>query len=89
MALKKEEVNVCVQKFGKNAADTGSASVQIALLTKRIEALTEHLKTNGEDAIARRSLLILVGKRHSLLDYLARSDRNEYLKVLADLGLRK
>jgi small subunit ribosomal protein S15 len=50
MALRKEDVNVVVQKYGKSAADTGSASVQIALLSKRIEALTEHLKTNGEDA---------------------------------------
>jgi small subunit ribosomal protein S15 len=89
MALKKEEVNVIVQKYGKNAADTGSASVQIALLSKRIEELTEHLKTNGEDAPARRSLLILVGKRHSLLDYLARTDREAYEKLLAELGLRK
>ena len=89
MAIKKEDVNVAVQKFGKNALDTGSASVQIALLSKRIEALTAHLKKNGEDAPARRSLMTLVGKRHSLLGYLARTDREQYLKLLEQLGLRK
>jgi small subunit ribosomal protein S15 len=89
MALTKEEVNVTVQKFGKSAADTGSTEVQIALVSKRIEKLTEHLKTNGEDAVARRNLLILVGKRHSLLDYLAKHDRDSYLKVIAALSLRK
>lgn len=89
MALSKEEVNVVVQKYGKNAADTGSATVQIALISKRIEDLTEHLKHNGEDANARRSLLILVGKRHSLLDYVAKNDREAYLKLLDQLGLRK
>jgi small subunit ribosomal protein S15 len=89
MALRKEDVNVVVQKYGKSAADTGSASVQIALLSKRIQALTDHLKTNGEDAPARRSLMTLVGKRHSLLDYLAKNDREQYLKLLDQLGLRK
>jgi small subunit ribosomal protein S15 len=89
MALTKEEVNVTVQKFGKNATDTGSASVQIALLSKRIAKLTDHLKNNGEDANARRNLLILVGKRHSLLDYLARTDRDAYTKLIASLGIRK
>jgi small subunit ribosomal protein S15 len=89
MALNKDEIASIVKKFGKNAADTGSASVQIALLSQRIADLTEHLKTNGEDAPARRSLLILVGKRHSLLDYLAKSDRAEYEKLIVALGMRK
>jgi small subunit ribosomal protein S15 len=89
MALTKEEVNVIVKKFGTNEKDTGSAEVQIALLSKRIADLTEHLKTNGEDAIARRSLLILVGKRHSLLDYLEKNDRESYEKLLANLQMRK
>jgi len=89
MAIKKEDVNVVIQKFGKNAVDTGSASVQIALLSKRIEALTEHLKNNGEDANARRSLMTLVGKRHGLLDYVAKNDREQYLKLIDQLGLRK
>ncbi len=89
MALNKEEVNVVVQKYGKNAADTGSTAVQIALLTKRIQDLTAHLKKNHGDACARRSLLILVGKRHSLLSYLADNDREGYEKLIASLGLRK
>ncbi|MCH3910147.1 MAG: 30S ribosomal protein S15 [Bacilli bacterium] len=89
MALKKEEINVIVKKYGKNEKDTGSAEVQIALLSKRIAELTEHLKSNGEDANARRSLLILVGKRHSLLDYLAASDHARYEKLIATLGIRK
>lgn len=89
MALSKDEVTTIVKKYGKNAMDTGSASVQIALLSKRIEDLTEHLKTSAEDAPARRSLLILVGKRHSLLDYLAKNDHESYEKLLASLGLRK
>ncbi len=89
MSLNKEEVTVEVARFGKNAADTGSASVQIALLTKRIAKLNDHIKDNGQDPIARRSLLILVGKRRRLLNYLAKNDRDEYVKVLNTLGLRK
>lgn len=89
MALNKEEVNVEVARFGKNAADTGNAAVQIALLTKRIAKLNAHIKNNGQDPIARRSLLILVGKRRRLLNYLAKNDRDEYVKVLAALSLRK
>jgi len=89
MALKKEEVNVVVSKFGKNAADTGNTSVQIALLTKRITDLTEHLKHNGQDTTARRSLMALVGKRRNLLDYLARHDGEEYAHVIETIGLRK
>ena len=68
MALKKEEKSTIVKKYGKSATDTGSAAVQVALLTKRIEELTAHLKANKQDACARRSLLILVGKRRSLLE---------------------
>lgn len=89
MALSKQEVNLAVQKYGKNAADTGSTEVQIALLTDRIADLTAHLKKNHGDACARRSLLILVGKRHSLLSYLASHNREAYEKLIASLGLRK
>ncbi len=89
MSLHKEEVTAEVARFGKNAADTGSASVQIALLTKRIEKLNDHIKDNAQDPIASRSLLILVGKRRRLLNYLAKNDRDEYVKVLNELGLRK
>lgn len=89
MALKKEEVSAIVKKYGKSAADTGCTEVQVALLTKRIQALTEHLKSNKQDANARRNLLILVGKRHNLLSYLQRTDREAYLKLIASLQLRK
>lgn len=89
MALSKQEKAELVKKFGKNAKDTGSTQVQVALLTKQIEALTEHLKRNHKDANSKRSLMILVGQRRSLLDYLVRTDREAYLKLIVDLGLRK
>ncbi len=89
MALKKEETIAIIKKYGKDEKDTGSAEVQIALLTQRIKDLTEHLKSNGSDAAARRSLLILVGKRRSLLDYLARNDVDRYTALIASLGIRK
>ena len=87
--LSKEETAAIIKKFGKNAQDTGSAEVQIALLTHRIKDLTEHLKANKQDAAARRSLLILVGKRRSLLDYLLRTDSERYAVLIAELGIRK
>ena len=87
--LIKEEPASIIKKFGKNAQDTGSAEVQIALLTHRIKDLTEHLKANKQDAAARRSLLILVGKRRSLLDYLLRTDSERYAFLIAELGIRK
>ncbi len=89
MALSKEKTASLVKKFGKSAADTGSSAVQIAILTERIKELTEHLKSNGQDANARRALLSLVGQRHSLLAYLSRTDRDEYAKVIEALGIRK
>ena len=89
MALHKVETSEIIKKFGKDAKDTGSPEVQIALLTARIKALTEHLKSNQQDAGARRSLLILVGKRRSLLDYLRRSDADRYAALIEKLGLRK
>ena len=69
--------------------DTGSADVQIALLTKRIQSLTEHLKTNAKDHSSRRGLLKLVATRRSLLDYLKRTATNRYATVLEKLDLRK
>ncbi|MBQ9457323.1 MAG: 30S ribosomal protein S15 [Bacilli bacterium] len=89
MALTKEKTAALIKKFGKDAKDTGSAEVQIALLTERIKDLTAHLKNNAQDAGARRSLLILVGKRRSLLDYLARTDADRYSKLIKALGIRK
>ena len=89
MALSKQQTANLVKKFGKNEKDTGSAEVQIALLTERIKDLTAHLKNNGQDAGARRSLLILVGKRRSLLDYLSRTDADRYTALIKALGIRK
>mgnify|MGYP003302834675 CR=1 FL=1 len=88
MALSKERKAEIVKKYGKNEKDTGSAQVQIALLTEQITALTAHLKANHKDANSKRSLMILVGQRRSLLDYLLRTDRDAYAKLIADLGLR-
>ncbi len=89
MALSKEETSAIVKKFGKDEKDTGSTEVQVALLTARIKDLTAHLKANKQDAGARRSLLILVGKRRSLLDYLNRTNPEGYLELIAKLGIRK
>jgi small subunit ribosomal protein S15 len=69
--------------------DSGSPEVQIALLTKRITELTEHLKTHKKDHSSRRGLLKMVGKRNNMLKYLTQVDRNRYLAVIAKLGLRK
>lgn len=89
MALSKERKAEIVKKFGKNEHDTGSVQVQVALLTEQIVALTAHLKANHKDANSKRSLLVLVGQRRSLLNYLQRTDRDAYLQLIADLGLRK
>ena len=87
--LSKSEIAEIVKKYGKNENDTGSIEVQIALLTKQINELTLHLKKNKKDASGRRGLFVLVGKRRGLLDYLNRKDRDAYIKLLAELGIRK
>lgn len=89
MALSKTETAAIIKKYGKDEKDTGSTEVQIALLTARIQDLTAHLKANQQDAGARRSLLILVGKRRSLLGYLARTNPEGYLELIKKLGIRK
>lgn len=89
MALTKERKAEIVKKFGKNEKDTGSVQVQVALLTEQITALTAHLKANHKDAASKRSLLMLVGQRRSLLDYLIRTDREAYLALIVELKLRK
>ncbi|MGP1413981.1 MAG: 30S ribosomal protein S15 [Bacillales bacterium] len=87
--ITKENKIKLVKEFGKNEKDTGSVEFQIALLTQQIKDLTEHVKNNGKDSIARRGLLIKVGKRKSLLRYLERTNRDSYIEVLSKLGLRK
>ena len=89
MALSKELKQELVAKYGANEKDTGSVKVQIALLTKEIEALTIHLKNNKHDGSSRRGLFVLVGKRRGLLDYLARNDYEAYVALIKELGIRK
>jgi small subunit ribosomal protein S15 len=78
-----------VRKYGRHEGDTGSAPVQIALLTERINHLTEHLKVHKKDHHSRRGLLMLVGRRRRLLDYLRRNDVERYRALIAKLGLRR
>ena len=89
MALTKEAKEKLVKKFGKNTNDTGSCEVQIAILTEEIKELTEHLKEHKHDYHSRRGLLKKVGKRRSLLNYLAKNDVNRYREIVKALGLRK
>jgi len=89
MALTKENKEAIVKKFARDKKDTGSAEVQIAILTEEINALTKHLEEHKQDHHSRRGLLIKVGKRKNLLSYLARKDVNAYRKVIKELGLRK
>ena len=83
------ETQSIVDDFGTHAADTGSPEVQVALLTERINHLTEHLKVHKKDHHSRRGLLMMVGKRRRLLDYLRNQDVERYRSVIAKLGLRR
>ena len=78
-----------IEQYRVHESDTGSPEVQIALLTKRINHLTEHLKTHRKDHSSRRGLLKMVGRRASLLKYLANQDRGRYQAVIERLGIRK
>jgi small subunit ribosomal protein S15 len=78
-----------LKQFQLHEKDTGSADVQIALLTRRIEHLTEHLKTNRKDHSSRRGLLKMVAQRRSLLDYLSKTKADRYKKLIETLNLRK
>ena len=89
MALVKEQKSQIIQEHRRGDADTGSPEVQIAILTKRISDLTEHLKTHKEDHHSRRGLLQMVGRRRRLLDYLRREDIERYRALIARLGLRR
>ena len=89
MTLTKERKQELIGKFGREAGDTGSAEVQVALLTERINHLTEHLRAHRKDHHSRRGLLMMVGKRRRLLRYLESADLERYRKVVADLGLRR
>lgn len=89
MSLSKEEKQQLVEMFRRHETDTGSPEVQIAILTERINRLTEHLKQHKHDEHSRVGLLKLVGKRRRQLEYLARVDPQRYRMVLERLGLRK
>jgi small subunit ribosomal protein S15 len=87
--LTKDEKTQIIAEYARTEGDTGSAEVQIAVLTKRIADLTEHLKTHKHDHASRRGLLQMVGRRRRLLDYLKREDIERYRALIARLGLRR
>ena len=86
--LKSEKTEI-IKKHARHEGDTGSPEVQIAVLTKRINDLTEHLRTNQKDHHSRRGLLKMVGKRRKMLDYLMAKDIERYRAIIAKLGIRK
>ena len=89
MALTKEVKQSIIKDFARDEKDTGSAEVQIAILTEEIRILTEHLKEHKHDFHSRRGLLKKVGQRRNMLNYLAKKDINRYREVIKKLGLRK
>ena len=89
MTLTAEDKRELVAKFGKDENDTGSTQVQVALLTRRINHLTEHLREHKHDHHSRRGLLMLVGRRRRFLNYLQKKDLEGYRKLVRELGLRK
>ena len=89
MTLTQERTQELVEKFGGSSTDTGKTEVQVALLTERINQLTEHLRTHRKDHHSRRGLLMLVGRRRRLLNYLQRDDLERYRSLVRELGLRR
>jgi small subunit ribosomal protein S15 len=89
MSLTQEKKAELIEKFGSSAQDTGKPEVQIALMTERINQLTDHLRTHKKDHHSRRGLLMLVGRRRRFLRYLERSDLERYRSLVKELGLRK
>ena len=89
MALLKDERTEIIKDNARSEGDTGSPEVQVAVLTRRIMELTEHLKTHPKDHHSRRGLLLLVGRRRRLLEYLRREDVERYRSLIAKLGLRR
>ena len=89
MTVTQERKRELVERFGSAQGDTGRTEVQVAMLTERIAALTEHLRTHRKDHHSRRGLLMLVGKRRRLLSYLQRSDLERYRALVRELGLRR
>ena len=89
MTLTQEDKREVVERFGKDAQDTGATEVQIALLTRRINELTEHLREHKHDHHSRRGLLMLVGRRRRFLNYLQKKDLERYRSLIRELGLRR
>jgi small subunit ribosomal protein S15 len=89
MSITAEEKAELVQRFGKDENDTGATQVQVALLTHRINHLTEHLRTHKHDHHSRRGLLMLVGRRRRFLNYLQKNDLEGYRSLIRELGLRR
>ena len=89
MALNKEKKQEIIKKFARTEGDTGSPEVQIALLTERINSLTDHLRTHKKDHHSRRGLLMMVGQRRGLLNYLYEQDIERYRAIIKELGLRR
>jgi small subunit ribosomal protein S15 len=89
MPITKDRKSEIIDQYRREATDTGSPEVQIALLTARIAELTEHLRLHKKDHASRRGLLMMVSKRSGLLTYLRNKDRNRYLSIINRLGLRK
>jgi small subunit ribosomal protein S15 len=89
MTMTQERKQELVAKFGESPVDTGKTEVQVALLTERINELTEHLRTHSKDHHSRRGLLMLVGRRRRFLNYLQRTDLERYRTVIRELGLRR
>ena len=89
MSITAERKEALINEHSRGTGDTGSPEVQVAILTERIQNLTEHFKTHAKDNHSRRGLLMLVNKRRSLLDYLRKTEGQRYLDLIAKLGLRK
>jgi small subunit ribosomal protein S15 len=89
MPLTQERKQELIAKFGDSVTDTGKTEVQVAMLTERINELTEHLRSHGKDHSSRRGLLMLVGRRRRFLNYLQHEDLERYRTVIRELGLRR
>ena len=89
MSITAERRSALVSEYAQGASDTGSPEVQVAIMSERITNLTEHLKTHAKDFHSRRGLLVLVGRRRSLLDYLKRKDSQRYQELIGRLNLRR
>jgi len=89
MSITKERTEELVKEYGKSEGDTGAPEVQVAILTERIRNLTDHMQDHKKDLHSRRGLLVMVGQRRRLLDYLRRKDDTRYQDVIKRLGLRR